>query len=111
VNTQFGCADTAYQTIRINLSPTQFVPNSFTPDDDGVNDTWKPVFVFVKKLEVLIFNRWGEIVYKTNDLAPSWDGKSLQGIPVQDGTYSYRIIGRDGNNEVIDLKGHINLIR
>lgn len=111
VNTPFGCADTAYQTIRINLSPTQFVPNSFTPDDDGVNDTWNPIIVYVKKLEVLIFNRWGEIVYKTNDLAPSWDGKSLQGIPVQDGTYSYRIIGRDGNNEVIDLKGHINLIR
>jgi gliding motility-associated-like protein len=111
VNTTFGCSDTAYQTIRINLSPTQFVPNSFTPDDDGVNDTWNPIIVYVKKLEVLIFNRWGEIVYKTNDLAPSWDGKSLQGIPVQDGTYSYRIIGRDGNNEVIDLKGHINLIR
>jgi gliding motility-associated-like protein len=111
VNTPFGCADTAYQTIRINLSPTQFIPNSFTPDDDGVNDTWKPVFVYVKKLEVLIFNRWGEIVFKTNDLAPSWEGNSMQGIPVQDGTYSYRIIGRDGNNEVIDLKGHINLIR
>lgn len=111
VTTPFGCADTAYQTIRINLSPTQYVPNSFTPDDDGVNDTWNPVIVYVKKLELLIFNRWGEIVYKTNDLAPSWDGKSLDGMPVQDGTYSYRIIGRDGNNELIDLKGHINLIR
>ncbi|MBP6090323.1 MAG: gliding motility-associated C-terminal domain-containing protein [Crocinitomicaceae bacterium] len=111
VNTPFGCADTAYNTIRINLSPTHYVPNSFTPDDDGMNDTWNPVLVYVKKLEVLIFNRWGEVVFRTNEIAPSWDGKSLLGIPVQDGTYSYRITGRDGNNELIDLKGHINLIR
>ena len=113
VTTDKGCKDSSMKKVVIGPDIIIFVPDAFTPDNAGPNEnnTFRPYVINNKTYEMLIFNRWGEIVYKTNDLAPSWNGQSLDGMSVQDGTYSYRIIGRDGKNELIDLKGHINLIR
>lgn len=68
-------------------------PTAFSPNDDGTNDMWMPRGQVIEWVELLIFNRWGEIIYK-GDPAKGWDGKSSRGEIVPDGAYptviSYR---------------------
>jgi len=110
VYNNFGCSDTAYQVIQLNLSPTLYVPNAFTPDADGENDTWIPVATAMYSIEVSVFNRWGEEVFTTTDLSKHWDGKYRgQDCPV--GVYSWKIVARDINQELIIKSGHIVLLR
>ena len=110
VYTNFGCSDTAYQVIQLNLSPTLYVPNAFTPDADGENDSWIPVATAMFSIEVSVFNRWGEEVFTTTDLSKTWDGKYRgQDCPV--GVYSWKIVARDINQELIIKSGHIVLLR
>ncbi|NBY41335.1 MAG: PKD domain-containing protein [Flavobacteriia bacterium] len=110
VYNQFGCSDTAYAYIHINLSPTLYVPNAFTPDLDGENDGWIPVATGVGEIEVSVFNRWGEEIFNTKDLSVKWDGTYLgKDCPV--GVYSWKIIARDINAELIVKSGHIVLLR
>ena len=110
VYNNFGCSDTAYQVIQLNLSPTLYVPNAFTPDADGENDSWIPVATAMYSIEVSVFNRWGEEVFTTTDLSKTWDGKYRgQDCPV--GVYSWKIVARDINQELIIRSGHIVLLR
>ncbi len=110
VYNNFGCSDTAYQVIQLNLSPTLYVPNAFTPDADGENDSWIPVATAMFSIEVSVFNRWGEEVFTTTDLSKTWDGKYRgQDCPV--GVYSWKIVARDINQELIIKSGHIVLLR
>jgi gliding motility-associated-like protein len=110
VYNNFGCSDTAYQVIQLNLSPTLYVPNAFTPDADGENDSWIPVATAMYSIEVSVFNRWGEEVFTTTDLSKTWDGKYRgQDCPV--GVYSWKIVARDINQELIIKSGHIVLLR
>jgi gliding motility-associated-like protein len=110
VYNNFGCSDTAYQVIQLNLSPTLYVPNAFTPEADGENDSWIPVATAMNSIEVSVYNRWGEEVFTTTDLSKAWDGKYRgQECPV--GVYSWKIVARDINQELIIKSGHIVLLR
>jgi len=75
----------------IDNCPYYVLPNAFTPDGDGHNDYFTPFpgYRFVPKIEMKIFNRWGELVFQTTDPAIHWDGKDLSGHPVSDGIYLY----------------------
>jgi gliding motility-associated-like protein len=110
VYNQFGCADTAYAYIHINLSPTLYVPNAFTPDLDGENDGWIPVATGLSEIEVSVFNRWGEEVFVTKDLSTKWYG-TYHGKDCPVGVYSWKIVARDINAELIVKSGHITLLR
>ncbi len=67
------------------------LPNVFTPNKDGFNDVFKPLpFKFVEKIDMTIYNRWGNEVFKTEDPNINWDGKDqASGKPVSDGVYYY----------------------
>lgn len=110
VYNNFGCSDTAYQVIQLNLSPTLYVPNAFTPDADGENDSWIPVATAMYSIEVSVYNRWGEEVFTTTDLSKSWDG-TYRGQDCPVGVYSWKIVARDINQELIIKSGHIVLLR
>jgi gliding motility-associated-like protein len=75
----------------IDNCPYYVLPNSFTPDGDGHNDHFTPFpgYRFVPKIEMKIYNRWGELVFETTDPNINWDGKDLSGHPVSDGVYLY----------------------
>ena len=96
------------------------VPNAFTPNGDGINDEFRVVFKSIKTYKITIFNRWGQVVYQSNDPSKGWDGR-IGGKPAAMGTYYYIIdaTGTDtysngsnqGKNVVHNRKGHINLFR
>jgi gliding motility-associated-like protein len=117
-----GCPDTAITTIQVYEELIFYVPNTFTPDADDYNPTFKPVFTsgFDPQDYVLyIFNRWGEIIFESRNPEIGWDGsygtwdQSPKQIElVQDGTYTWKIefkVSRWDERRV--AVGHVNLIR
>lgn len=84
----YGCIDTAEMTLE---SPTAvWVPSAFTPNGDGINDTWGIESVGFNKFEIALVNRWGETVFTSNDPSFTWDGL-FKGKPVPQGQYLYTI--------------------
>ena len=108
----YGCADTAYQTIIIEPDFNFFIPSSFSPNDDGVNDSFSGKGVFVKEYEMSIFDRWGNLIFFSNDYNKPWDGKANLGTETaQQDVYIYSIKITDFNNVNHKYKGVVTLIR
>lgn len=109
-----GCSDTATMTITVEDDLLFYVPNSFTPDNNDVNDVFKPVFskdVAFHSFSFLIYNRWGEVIFESHDKNAGWDG-SFKGKPCQDGGYTWVVeltpLGKANSQQ---LNGHVILIR
>ncbi len=87
---EFGCSDTSYQTLYIEPFNI-FIPNTFTPDGDHFNNIFNAVFSLeVLGSELKIYNRWGELVFVSNNPALGWDGV-FQNRMAQDGLYTYQL--------------------
>ena len=65
------------------------IPNTFTPNTDGTNDTWNLDFSNYTSLNLEIYSRWGRLVWKSTDLIIHWDGRSIEGTNLPSGTYYY----------------------
>ncbi len=89
-----------------------FVPNVFTPNADGWNDTFKVVGAALDSFELSIFNRWGELIFHSTDPGKEWDG-NFKGRAIPDGTYVYllRYVDRCVDGGMIDRHGHVTLLR
>lgn len=108
-----GCAHDTTYTLIINGVFSLYIPNSFTPNGDGLNDTFFPQgeAISIDDYEFLIFDRDGHVLFETTDYSLVWDGTS-KGQPLPIGTYVWKISVKDfytGDNFV--YRGHINLIR
>jgi gliding motility-associated-like protein len=87
------------------------VPNAFSPDGDGVNDDFMVVHDGVEHFTMDIYNRWGELVYHTDDTELPWDGLH-KGKDCQQDAYIYVISARGLDDEsATTLKGTVSLIR
>ena len=89
-----------------------YVPNCFTPDNDGVNDVWKVVTRNINSMTTRVLNRWGELVFQSDELSPVWTGDfQLGDTYVADGLYFFRIEfeRRDGQKEL--REGSMFIIR
>jgi gliding motility-associated-like protein len=101
----------------VDNCPLYNLPNAFTPNGDGANDLFVPFpYRFVERIEISIFNRWGQVVFETTDPEINWDGTSLNGKELSDGVYHYvckvyEEASASGNINVRLLKGYIELIR
>lgn len=67
-----------------------FIPNAFTPNNDGKNDVFRPVLFNVSNYELFIFNRWGDLIFQTTDPEEGWDG-TFNGNIVQFDVYTYKL--------------------
>ncbi|MDX1444982.1 gliding motility-associated C-terminal domain-containing protein [Lishizhenia sp.] len=103
-----GCQDDA--AINIYFDPIVYVPNTFTPDNDAHNNLFKVEASNVKDFELLIFNRWGELIYKMTDPNDTWDG-TYNGVVCKDGTYVWKMTYKSIRGEQTVQTGHINLLK
>ena len=91
--------------------PDVYVPTGFTPNADGKNDQFKPIPVAIKQLGYFrIFNRWGQLMFSTTKLNEGWNGK-FAGIDQSGGIYVWMIQAITKDNQVINKKGTVALIR
>lgn len=103
------CDDTASVHIDVRTAPTAFIPNSFTPNGDNINDTWPgPLDIPDLDYQVQVFDRWGRSLWASTDPDEKWDGDNL---PV--GVYVYVINMRDSCNPTAEIKrqGFVTLVR
>ncbi len=110
VTTEFGCQDTLYQNIWIKPDFTVFVPNSFTPNRDNLNDVFIPKLQGVMEYELQVFNRWGQLIFETDNLKTGWDG-SYNNSPSPEGVYIWKIKAKTIDYLLYTPSGHVNLIR
>jgi gliding motility-associated-like protein len=85
-----GCSDTAVQTVRIRAEFRFFIPNAFTPGNDGLNDLFRPVLLGAENYTFLVFNRIGQQIFETHDPYAGWDG-TFRGSPCPPEAYAYKI--------------------
>ena len=112
VANQFGCIDSTTLKLRVNPEFRFWIANSFTPNNDGVNDTFSPTLMGVKEYDFKIFNRWGQMVWETQDPRGSWDGRVWQGNPISHtAVFAYRILMLDVFGEYHNYYGHVTLLR
>ena len=109
-----GCSDTAWVTIKTNEELIFYVPNAFTPDGDEFNQTFKPIFKSgydPMDYKLLVFDRWGQIIFESNDSSIGWDG-TYNGRIVQNGVYVWKIEFKSlFNDERKRVHGHVNLLQ
>jgi len=87
-----------------------FIPNSFTPNGDGNNDFFQVYGESVKVIDLKIFNRWGELVYQSNNVFAGWDG-TYKGIPQNPGVFSYAVQITFLDNSTLNKQGSVTLLR
>lgn len=111
VGNEFGCMDSINGTIRINPEYKFWIPNTFTPNEDGLNDVFLPVQMGMKGFDMEIFNRWGESIFQSIQ-SQGWDGTVKGGKNKgEDGIYIYKIDLNDFANEKFSFTGKVTLLR
>ncbi len=109
-----GCSDTAYREISVEEELIYYIPNTFTPDNDQFNQTFQPVFYSgfdPYDFTLLIFDRWGELIFESHDASIGWDG-TYMGKIVMEGVYTWKIEFKTrASDERKTAVGHINLLR
>ena len=109
-----GCVDSTTKTITVIEDLIYYVPNTFTPDADNFNETFLPVFTSgydPQDYTLLIFDRWGEILFESHNAKVGWDG-TFNGKVSPDGTYIWKITFKLKNkDERQEHVGNINLLR
>ncbi|MFI5149449.1 MAG: PKD domain-containing protein, partial [Bacteroidia bacterium] len=114
VTNSFGCKDTATHPVCIKPEFTFYAPNSFTPNHDGLNDTWTPKGIGIdpKNYHLMIYDRWGNQIWETKTWGEAWDGKANGGSDVaQIDTYVWRVVLMDVLHIKHIFTGHCNIIK
>lgn len=111
-STPEGCVGTDSIYVRVFKTPADiFMPNAFTPNGDGHNDVIMPIPAGIKQLNYFrIYNRWGQLVFQTNQVGTGWDGR-LNGTPQSAAVFVYMLQAVDYNGNVVTKKGSFVLSR
>jgi len=110
VTNNFGCKDTTSKTIVIGENPSLFVPNSFTPNGDGLNDTFGAKGINVDSYYLQVFDRWGAKLFESTDLTKQWDG-TFKGTMCKNDVYVWKIVYAINKSKSKTITGHINLMK
>ncbi len=114
VTSNYGCPDQVCKPVKIEGEMLIYVPNAFTPNGDGVNDVFSAQGFRLENSEeftLYIFDRWGNLIFETDNPLYAWDG-TRYGREVMQDVYVWRIIIRDPyKGKKHDLKGHVTVLR
>jgi gliding motility-associated-like protein len=116
VTNYLGCADSATKLVEIQDEFLIYVPDAFTPDGDGINDEFRVMGndIDTEGFELLVFNRWGELIFTSTDPSKGWRGSlgDGDGERVQDGVYPWRLrVASRYSQERREIFGHVTLIK
>jgi len=87
-----------------------YVPNAFSPNGDGINDSFTVVGMCIKNLQMIVMNYWGEVIFSSEKEKPYWDG-TFKGEKVAEGPYVFRIQAETAKGEILSFEGTVQLIR
>lgn len=111
---QYGCIDKIIHPVILSGQTIYYIPNTFTPNGDPFNNVFQPVFTSgfdPYDFQMVIYNRWGEQIFISNDAKGYWDG-TYNGKIVEDGIYTWRIEYKSlGNDERTVITGNVTVIR
>lgn len=107
---EIGCKDTTNNIIKIVEEVYVYVPNAFTPNGDRHNNYFEVSTVNIVAFDIVIFNRWGELLFESKDAAFKWDG-TYQGVMVPDGIYPWKIEYKTVNGDVEQISGSVTLLK
>jgi gliding motility-associated-like protein len=105
-----GCKATDDVCVEITKDYNLYIPNSFTPNYDGLNDVFKVHGTGIFNIEIYIFDRWGEKLFYTTDFEKGWDG-TLKGEVCKEDTYVYLVNFTSLSGKVITRTGHVTLMK
>ncbi|MCX7697321.1 MAG: PKD domain-containing protein, partial [Bacteroidales bacterium] len=114
VENEWGCVDSMSNRIIVKSTSGQYIPSAFSPNNDGVNDIFKPSGFNIDWTEytMYIFDRWGNQIFETHSIDIGWDGRvNGQGEIVQQDVYVYKIILKDIYGVEHVFYGHVTLIK
>ncbi|HEV7230781.1 MAG TPA: PKD domain-containing protein, partial [Bacteroidia bacterium] len=114
VKNGFGCSDSTVHPICIQPVFTFYAPNAFTPNGDGINDSWMPkgTGIDYKNYSLLMFDRWGNLMFETHVWGEGWDGRANNGANIaQIDTYVWKVNLKDFQGYKHAYSGICNLIR
>ena len=107
----FGCIDSGLGEVLIKEDFTLYRPKCFTPNEDGLNDVFDIKGIGIIEFKLTIYNRWGEIIYYSEDLNEKWNGKLKNtGKLVQTGIYPYRIEFKNSLLKRSTIFGHVMVL-
>jgi len=108
---EFGCTDDTHRFIIIE-DFAFYAPNAFSPNEDGLNDVFLPLMVGVSEYDIEIYDRWGELIFETENLEEPWVGNVKGGDHyAENGIYIYKVKLNDMLGLGHEFSGHITLIR
>lgn len=85
------------------------IPTAFSPNGDGLNDTFGVLAKGLEYFEITVYNRWGEVVFFSDQIGARWDG-TYKGKPAPSGAYGYEVVAKDANNRSMKRKGTVILV-
>ena len=110
VTSDFGCIDSITLIVAVETDFYLYIPTAFSPNNDGINDCFSIKGVGFEGIDFQIFNRWGNVVYSSENDADCWDG-TYKGKPLPFGAYSWRLIVDLPFDEISIKEGILNIIR
>jgi gliding motility-associated-like protein len=112
VTTDKGCTDETVRQVIVEPDFMFYVPNAFTPNEDGRNDYFRGYGEGIdwSTYQMSIFNRWGELIYYTENIEEPWDG-TYKGAQVEVAVYVWKIRFYDVKGDSHDYYGHVSLLR
>jgi gliding motility-associated-like protein len=113
VSNEFYCSDSIEKSVYVAPEVTYFLPNAFTPNYDGINDIFvgKGFTQYIKDFHLTVFNRWGEVIFSTNDVEEGWNGSKFnKGTLLPIGVYLVVYSYRHPKGFIVSKTGYITLL-
>ena len=107
---QYGCSDTMTETLQVKYQAYVYVPNAFSPNQDGINDSFKAIGYNLKAIHMQVYDRWGEQLFESFGVNDAWDG-TFKGQTVMEGVYIYTIDAEATDGEHYYLHGNVTILQ